>query len=77
MGVALPEGNPAEEPRLDDDGRADDDLPDGDAKRDNVFKNADLRFGGGEGRDEASMGNFGILMPGRLSRSFPLVSRSS
>ena len=76
-GVALLDGTPAEDPRLEEDGRAEDDLLDGDARRDSVFKNADLRFGGGEGKDEASIGHLGILIPGRLSRSFPLVSRSS
>lgn len=75
VGVAEMEGLPVEEPRRD--GRVVDDLLDGDARRESVFRNADLRFGGGDGRAAASMGSLDSFSPGKLSRSFPSISSSS
>ena len=75
VGVAEMEGPPVEEPRRD--GRAEEDLLDGDARRESVFRNADLRFGGGDGNAEGSMGSLGSFNPGKLSRSFPSISTSS
>jgi hypothetical protein len=42
----------------------------GEARRDNVLRKVDLRFGGGEGSDCMSMGNTGSFTPGWDSESF-------
>lgn len=43
---------------------------DGDARRDKVLRNVDLRLGGGAGSVEASIGSLGSLALGYASRSF-------